>query len=74
VRVYLRTETRKETVRGTGFVGVNKVWTKYWFGENSDFYRSDYQSTKSAGKQVIYTNIIVEKEFDATISITAPEM
>lgn len=71
VRMYLRNESRKETAKSTGAVSEAEVSTKYWFGESSDLYRSEYRSTRT-GDKTFHTNITIEKELDPSISISAP--
>jgi len=74
VRMYLKTESRKNTAKDTGAVSEQEVSTKYWFGESTDLYRSEYRSTTKTGDKVFHTNIIIEKELDPSISINVPSM
>ena len=74
VRIYLTTESRKKTAKDTGVVSEQEVSTKYWFGESTDLYRSEYRSTTKTGDKVFHTNIIIEKELDPSISINVPSM
>jgi hypothetical protein len=73
VRMYLKAERRK-TIANGGAVSESEVSTRYWFGEDVDLYRSEYSSTTITGDKTFHTNITIEKQLDATISIIAPAL
>ena len=74
VRMYLKTEGRKQTAKDAVVVSESEASTKYWFGESSDFYRSEYRSTTKTGDKIFHGIITIEKELDPSISISAPEI
>lgn len=73
-RRYLRSSSREETDKATGAVSRIEDSTSYWFGENGDYYRSEYHSVTKTGIKVSHTNITIEKQLDPSISIDAPGM
>jgi hypothetical protein len=70
-RMYLMVE-HKKTIANGGSVSEHEATTKYWFGEDLDLYRSEYASTTTTGDKTFHTNVTIEKEMDASISIIAP--
>jgi hypothetical protein len=71
VRMYQKSERRK-TIANGGAVSQYEASTRYWFGEDLAFYRSEYASTTLNGDKTSHTNISIDKQLDASISISAP--
>jgi hypothetical protein len=72
VRMYIKTEGRTINAGSDGALSKVEASTRYWFGENGDFYRMEYTSTTVTDGKVMHTNVTIEKEPDPQISITAP--